>query len=763
MIANRTRSTTRAASLVLALALALVAAPAAALTAPAAPAASDPAASTTTSTPATSTTADSGTADSSSLIASSEAALAAAAPITPDAVNGATPEPVATTDAVAEVPATAFPSITISQEVPELALVGVTWAEFEAPAGLKVALRSQAAPATSQNPTTQTPTTWSEWQQLEITGNAPQPEDAPLPEASRGGTEPLVVAGATKIEIRLTAPAGSTLPTDTEIHVIDPGTSAADEQAIPDPTDSYAAKTSGSGSEVTASAIPNQGQPEILSRATWGADESIRTWPPRIGQVTGVVVHHTAGSNDYTADQVPAIIRGIYSYHANTRGWGDIGYNFLIDKFGRVWEGRYGGITNAVVGGHAAPANSTYFGLSIMGDFTNQEPPQVALNAAAQLTAWKFSVHGISMDGFSTGPNGEQLSRVIAHREVPGASTACPGNTFYNGTFKQIGDLVTQVQPSMPSYSQSDVTYVRLAGADRYSTATTLSAWVYGTKPSVTYIATGDNFADALAASSAAGVAGAPILLVSRDSIPASVITELKRHRPQTIRVLGGPSVISNDVLNQLNQYVVPIDGNPATPATRIQGADRYETASLISQAAWPTGATTVYLASGENYADALSAGSAAARQTAPLLLSKAGELPAATAAELSRLNPSQIVIAGGTGTISDATLAAAQAAVPNAAVTRLGGADRYATSALLVQGAFSGGATSVFYATGANWPDALGAGPSAAKFGSPVLLMKPNCVPVAVRQAIGTLNPSLIYITGGQGAIQSGAVGATC
>lgn len=99
-------------------------------------------------------------------------------------------------------------------------------------------------------------------------------------------------------------------------------------------------------------------RPTIYTRAQWGTNENIRgPGPPDYGEVRGALVHHTVNANNCTAADVPAIIRGIYSYHVNSRGWRDIGYNFLVDRFGRVWEGRYGGIKRAVTGAHTAGYN----------------------------------------------------------------------------------------------------------------------------------------------------------------------------------------------------------------------------------------------------------------------------------------------------------------------------------------------------------------------------------------------------------------------
>lgn len=689
-------------------------------------------------------------------------------------------------------------AVVVSSVVPALAVVGVTWAEFNAPEGLTVRVRSNTSGQ------------WSAWEAVEITRDAP--ESGPLPNAQRGGTEGVVVGGASEIAVELSAPKG-TLPTHAQLHVVDPGTSPADHQPIP------TTQITGGGGFTVPAVIPNRGEPEILARSAWGADETMRTWPPRVGEVTGVVVHHTAGRNGYTADEVPAIIRGIYSYHAITRGWGDIGYNFVVDRFGRIWEGRYGGITNPVVGAHAAPVNKTFFGLSLLGDYTNEAPPEVALHAIAQLVAWKFAVHGISMEGFATGSAGEALNRIVGHRDV--ANTACPGKDFYP-LLDTLRTLVAELQPSMPVFPVSPVPYVRLAGPDRYGTAVSLSRWVHDGLTEVAYIATGATYADALAASSAAGRAHVPILLVGQNMIPDDVKVELRRLRPRSIVVLGGAAAVSDAVVAQLAAFAVPevvagdvagadaglgapgvgapadlvgeaagtVAGDPDSqpgapedsagviapgevlpgdlapalePVRRIAGANRYETAALVAADSWPSGARTVYLASGEVFADALSAGAVAAFHDAPLLLTRGKSLPDHTASQLARLTPARVVLVGGTAAVAEDVAAAVTELLPKAELVRVGGSDRFATSALLVQDTWPEGAEAVFLATGANWPDALGAGPSAARFASPVLLMRGHCVPAVIRDVQAGLNPLVYYLVGGDKAIGSGAVGNTC
>ncbi|NCD21116.1 MAG: hypothetical protein EOL89_14265, partial [Actinobacteria bacterium] len=432
------------------------------------------------------------------------------------------------------------------------------------------------------------------------------------------------------------------------------------------------------------------------------ADETIRTWRPELGEVTGAVIHHTAGRNDYTAEDVPAIIRGIYYYHAVGREWGDIGYNAVVDKFGRIWEGRFGGITHPVIGAHAKGVNSTTFGISLMGDYTEEEVPDVAMRAMAQMTAWKFAIHGITPEGAAVGLEGEELpERVIGHRDV--ALTACPGDAFYP-RMDELRGLVADLYATMPAYAQPDPHSVRLAGPDRFATSAATSQWIFRS-PEVVYVATGFEYADALAASPAAALTGSPVLLVRPDGVPEAVAAELERMQPATIRVLGGAAAVSGVALAELGELAETVEV--------VAGVDRYETAALMSLQSWEEGAETVYLASGQSAPDALGAAAAAAEETAPLLLVKKDGLAEATVAELERLAPNRVVVVGGEVAVGDGVLAEISELLPGATLERVGGVDRYATPALLVERLWDS-TSGVFHATGVTWPDALSASSAA-------------------------------------------------
>ncbi len=140
-------------------------------------------------------------------------------------------------------------------------------------------------------------------------------------------------------------------------------------------------------------------------------------------------MHHTVNANDYTADQVPGIIRSIYAYHVKSRGWSDIGYNFLVDRFGRIWEGRFGGVDKAVVGAHTLGYNDYAFAMSAIGNFETVQPSAEMIAAYGQLFAWKLGLHGVNPASKSQQVGKKVFPAINGHRDA--GSTACPGRYLY--------------------------------------------------------------------------------------------------------------------------------------------------------------------------------------------------------------------------------------------------------------------------------------------------------------------------------------------
>jgi hypothetical protein len=187
-------------------------------------------------------------------------------------------------------------------------------------------------------------------------------------------------------------------------------------------------------------AVSLAGSPLILSRASWGADEHIRRGRPDYADaVRFAVVHHTAGSNSYTRAQSASIVRGIERYHVLANGWDDIGYNFLVDKYGQIFEGRWGGVDRNVVGAHAQGFNQGSSGVALIGNYDSASATPAARAALVRLLAWRLDVAHVdplsSFEWRSTGNPKFPAGRAITLRTISGhrdtGYTTCPGSQLY--------------------------------------------------------------------------------------------------------------------------------------------------------------------------------------------------------------------------------------------------------------------------------------------------------------------------------------------
>jgi flagellar hook assembly protein FlgD len=194
-------------------------------------------------------------------------------------------------------------------------------------------------------------------------------------------------------------------------------------------------------SKVPLRTVAAAGLPPIVPRAGWQADETIRREKPVYADTLRMAfVHHTAGTNDYTRAQAPAVVRAIEVYHVEGNGWNDIGYNALVDRFGTVYEGRYGGIDRNVVGAHAKGFNTGSFGIAVMGDYRTVAPPAAAVDALVRTLAWRLDLaHVDPLGTFTTISSGNErfnpgvpvfLRAISGHRDT--GLTTCPGQRLYD-------------------------------------------------------------------------------------------------------------------------------------------------------------------------------------------------------------------------------------------------------------------------------------------------------------------------------------------
>jgi hypothetical protein len=254
---------------------------------------------------------------------------------------------------------------------------------------------------------------WGPWYDLERV----EPDDGPDPgteeaaaDRSQAYTEPVYVGAASRLQLE--TPAGTD---DLRFSA-----SLLDTEGLTGgPVQRGRVHVGGPVAEASTTA------PAFVSRAQWGAVAPKGT-PSIAANVDLTVVHHTAGSNNYTAAQAPGIVRGIQKWHMDNNGWNDIGYNVLIDRFGTIYEGRAGGLDRGVVGAHAANYNTGSFGVSVMGNFEKVDAPQAAYDALVRVIGWKSAVHGMDPLGTTSREyRGTKLRTISGHKDA--GTTACPG------------------------------------------------------------------------------------------------------------------------------------------------------------------------------------------------------------------------------------------------------------------------------------------------------------------------------------------------
>ncbi|MDO5500238.1 MAG: cell wall-binding repeat-containing protein [Propionibacteriaceae bacterium] len=308
--------------------------------------------------------------------------------------------------------------------------------------------------------------------------------------------------------------------------------------------------------------------------------------------------------------------------------------------------------------------------------------------------------------------------------------------------------LAGAVVATAPAHA-ADVTTSRIGGTDRYHTSALVSRAGFQPGVDTVFVASGESFADALAAGSAAGRVGGPVLLTQGAALPPAIAEEVDRLDPHRIVVVGGEASVSADVLSQLGAHAPTVE--------RIAGVDRYHTAALLSSRYFPVNGVHVFVASGEEFADALAGAAASRRLGAPVLLTARDRLPAATADELERIDANRIIILGGSAAVSDEVFGEAREFLSEH-VYREAGADRYETSVRVSRAAFPS-ADTVYLANGLRFPDALSAAPLAAATDGPVLLVAGDTLTTEVCREVQRLGATRIVALGGTAAVEDAVV----
>lgn len=273
------------------------------------------------------------------------------------------------------------------------------------------------------------------------------------------GSDPIWAGGADRVQVRVRGKV-----TNLRLHLV----RVTGEPAKPRATARARAAQAGTG------------QPAIIPRAQWGGDQCTPRDTPSMGTVQMAFIHHTVSANDYSAADSAAMVLGICRFHRNSNGWDDVGYNFFVDKYGQIFEGRAGGIDQPVVGAQAQGWNAQSTGISNLGTYQDVPQTDAAIAAMAKLIAWKLPLHGVPVTGtvplvsaggetnrFSSGTT-NVFERISGHRD--GNATACPGDQLYAQLprIRQLAeagapDVIGAPQPPVGATSKLTLSASRLA------------------------------------------------------------------------------------------------------------------------------------------------------------------------------------------------------------------------------------------------------------------------------------------------------------
>jgi len=312
---------------------------------------------------------------------------------------------------------------------------------------------------------------WSRWARVEAEGDH-RPDRERGERAASGSSSPVWVGEADYVQYRL-----SRRVADLRLHFVNArGSATAADRARTALRRGVSTATAAVAGIFGTSAQAQEPQPGMVLRAGWGASNCPPRAAPEHGSVKAAYVHHTVSLNDYSPAEAPDIVLSICRYHRNSNGWNDIGYNFLVDKYGVIYEGRAGGVDRAVIGAQAQGFNSQTTGISNIGDYSWVGQTPQAIDAMSRLIRWKLPLHGVPTTGSVTltSAGGDTsryragarvtVQRVLGHRDTN--TTACPGDALY----AQLPELRARVAGASPIAT----------GATRLSAALASTHTTYG-------------------------------------------------------------------------------------------------------------------------------------------------------------------------------------------------------------------------------------------------------------------------------------------
>lgn len=327
---------------------------------------------------------------------------------------------------------------------------------------------------------------WTEWFELESAMDPETGDAAP-------GTEVAWLGVVSALQVRAEVD-GTDVTAEMTAHIITTSEAEAD-QHVGEFSGPYTSQSQSQQAQqaqpqtMSASAAANPSTPTLpgstpafVTRSSWRADEGRTRTTSGRDELKATVIHHTAGTNNYSSGQSASIVRGIHEYHTRTLGWADIGYNILVDKYGRIFEGRSGGLHRNIQGAHATGANSGSWGISVLGNYSSTNVPAAARDAVARLVGWKllntFQERVTASSSWTHHQTGKSLNRMFGHRDVN--STECPGARLY-GQFDRIrGDAQYYIDTGWRHHLNA---FNRAGGAAKLGTVThsahsTGSYWV---------------------------------------------------------------------------------------------------------------------------------------------------------------------------------------------------------------------------------------------------------------------------------------------
>jgi putative cell wall-binding protein len=589
---------------------------------------------------------------------------------------------------------------------------------------------------------------WSPWQALEVEDHAPDARREVSAATRAPATAPLLTTGADGVQVRVDSSSGAA-PAGLRAVLVDGGRSTADSGSPVLPASTAAAATP---------------RPSIITRRSWGADERLVKEPPQIdARVSTLFIHHTDTTNSYTAKQAYAQVRAVYLFHTRSRGWNDIGYNFLVDRFGRVFEGRRGSMTQAVHGAHTGGFNTDAMGVAVLGGFSRQRPTPAALRGVVDVVSWKASQYLVNPRGStaktSAGGGGVKFPRgkrvlvrnLSGHRDV--YFTECPGNDLYpylptirtQAAARMIPALNgATLSARMVNWSGSPITFSAVAPTNQ--------RWWFSATPicSRTPVTT----------SSGTTVGRISARWDPRDgsSSPA---------RPGVYRVATTSSSPVGSVGYAADVEVLPtLDASAAQcRVARLATPDAFTSSVLAGRSRYPD-ANSVVIAGAGAVLDGLVAAPLARVKGAPLLLSSPRALPPVVAQDIRSRGVRTAYIVGGASAVG-AAVQTQLGALGVSTVVRLTGRDRYGVAAAVAR-QVGAGAQSAVVVSGTSLTDAAAAAGPAAATRRPLLLVTPAAVPAVTGNTLRALGVRNVAVVGTAAAVprrvlsQLGAYGVT-